>query len=254
MEAQTLTDATASHSETGESVEELLAYLTTESQRTRNQTKQLRYGIWSVLGFVILAAVFLGFAKGEWDATSILLMSGLFTAGIAMASTDKMKDAARQLAQYNDVRAVGAFVEALEWSEQDIVSLAESKLIELLPRLQASDTNLLNTEQRATLNQKLVTADSTFAKAILKAYEQVGDGAAIQAVEKLTSKAGTSPDVVEAAQACLPFLIERAKQQEQAQTLLRAANGSATAPEMLLRPANATLENQLETLLRPSQF
>ena len=217
----------------------------------------LKYGICSVVGLGVLGILTLGIVKGNWDVTSLICMSGVFGAGAAFASTDQMKNAARKLSSFNDVRAVGVFVEALDWTDsRDVVKLAEGKLLELLPQLQASDANLLNGEQRAILNRKLLTEESVFVRAILKAYEQIGDSAAIPIVERLArgeGKAWSDPALIESAKACLPFLQMRAKQQEQSQTLLRGSESNIIALETLLRPANATLETQPETLLRPTQ-
>ncbi len=249
-------DLLSANTEADENFEELLAYLQTESQRVRKQTKAIKYGVGVVGGLATISILTAGLLKGNWDFTTLICMSGLL-GGVAMASTDQMKSAARKLSRYNDVRAVGVLVEALEWTDsKDVVKLAEGKLLELLPQMQASDASLLHTEQRAILNCKLLTADNDFVKVILKAYEQIGDSAAMPFVEKLArgeGKSGSITEVVTAAKECLPFLVQRAKQQEQAQTLLRAASENTTAPETLLRPANATLETQPETLLRPTQ-
>ncbi len=236
--------------------DELLAYLKAETEKVKRQKKILNYTIWSVCGIGIGATLFAGILRGDWDMTSLISMSGLAGASATIALSDNGKKLARQLVRFDDVRMVGVFAEVLEAADKQIVALAETKLTELLPRLQASDAHLLNPEQRSILNKSLIQAESGFVKAILKAYEQIGDSTAIPFVEKLTrgeGKAGGDAEVVAAANACLPFLIQRAKQQEQSQTLLRASEGNAAAPENLLRPANATIETQPDTLLRPVQ-
>jgi len=237
-------------------VEPLLALLQIEAKKAKRQRTLVNW-IFGGAGLFLLSMFLLkGLKGGDWDFPNLWFLFYFGGSGAAYAYTNKHKNVTRALARFDDVRTVGAFVEALEFPDKDIVAMAEQKLTELLPRLQASDAYLLNKEQREILNRQLVKSDGLIVKAILSAYEQVGDSAAIPAVSKLArgeGKGGKMPLNVSAAIACLQFLEIRAKQQEQAQTLLRASESTATAPEMLLRPAHATTETQPETLLRPSQ-
>lgn len=235
-------------------VEPLLALLKVEAKKARQQRTVINW-IFGGAGLFLLSMFLLkGLKGGDWDFPNLWFFFYFGGSGAAYAYTNKQKNVTRALARFDDIRTVGAFVEALEFPDKDIVAMAEQKLTELLPRLQASDASLLNKEQREILNRQLAKSDGLIVKSILSAYEQVGDNAAIPAVSKLArgeGKGGKMPQYQSAAQSCLQFLEIRSKQQEQAQTLLRAANGNVTAPDMLLRPAHATADTQSETLLRP---
>ena len=119
--------------------------------------------------------------------------------------------------------------------------------VRLLPRLHASDFHLLNDIQRGLLRRALLGDDKPLTIAILKAWEQIGDGRDLPFVEKICS---FDREVMEAAKACLPFLLVRTEQQKVSRTLLRPAKMSTTS-DMLLRPATgqARMEEQ-EDLLR----
>lgn len=112
---QTQAETTALNTEPHEGIDELLAFLQTESQRIRKQTLSLKYAVASVAGLAIVSTMISGMLKGNWDFTTLVCFSGLL-GGVAMASTDKMKAAAIKLSQYNNVRAVGVLVEASEWT------------------------------------------------------------------------------------------------------------------------------------------
>ncbi len=176
----------------------------------------------------------------------------------AMAATEGQKKLVKQLAQYDDKRAVGPLIEALMYNDPATVAAAKTALTRLLPELRASDRHLLNTEQRAILNTQLlmrglkVTAgQSQLALSILTALGQVGDAGAFTTVEKVANGAGIGkdPSVRMAATECLPFLEEAARLEEASHTLLRASAPGAS-PEALLRPASSGPESHAEQLLR----
>ncbi len=161
--------------------------------------------------------------------------------------------------------------------EKSVRADVEEALIRLLPRLQASDAGLLNVEQRACLNKALNCGNETLIVAILRAYEQVGDAAALPYVESRARevppvapapqtvgtseriiqgllgtkiKASPSAQITQAAQACLPYLHERVESQRASQTLLRGASANEVAPDTLLRATQAHTDNAPEQLLR----
>lgn len=233
-------------------LEDLLSVIQEESKQ-----RKVRSRLAVIFACLIIAGGVVSLiARIKWGIKlQFVPLMGAFTAlTVALsAMSQKQKDTTKALAQFDDVRAVGAFAEALEVPEKDVVAVAERKLRELLPRLQASDAPLLDAQQRAILNKKLLTGNADLVLAILKAYEQVGDSTAVANVETLsrgTKKWDEASDVVQAARACLPFLQERLRRAEQEQTLLRASDGNQTAPETLLRPAAPTQDAQAETLLR----
>ena len=158
----------------------------------------------------------------------------------------------------NDIGSIGILVETLSWPNPELRDVAIKALVNLLPRLRASDTNRLSTSQRQALYGYLNMRDGDenvpFTIALLKALEQVGDKAAISYVNKLAEHiCGTHPElqVREAAIECLPYLRVCAENAHNIQTLLRASSGENTSPELLLRPASNSPAAQPEQLLRP---
>ncbi|HZP82120.1 MAG TPA: hypothetical protein VFB21_10805 [Chthonomonadaceae bacterium] len=155
---------------------------------------------------------------------------------------------------YNDVRLVGPLAEALKWPDPHIQSIAATALTRLLPRLRASDAGLLNASQRVGLCHALEGAKPDLILAILRAFEQVGDGSAAPFVERLARGKGAAARekrIQEAAQECLPYLQLLAAQERASQTLLRPAGIPDVPPESLLRPAASTPETDPQQLLRP---
>jgi len=178
----------------------------------------------------------------------------------------------------DNITLVGTLADALPGVTAEMSSLTNSEtnramrtaLTHLLPRLQASDARLLNTAQRARLNQELargrqalnpawdgtsrVEARAALDVAILKAWEQVGDEHALPIVQKLaaqSARTSAQKKVQQAAQSCLPYLEARAGEQRATQTLLRAADTPTESGNVLLRAAaSGTTQTDSTQLLR----
>jgi hypothetical protein len=174
-------------------------------------------------------------------------------------STARSKRALEHLKGVQDVRSIGFLIEGL--SGKELHAGVRELLTKLLPRLQASDASLLNEQHHALLIQTLKrkarkrffgwsVADTSFAVAVLKAWEQVGTGQALPLVEYLANHEADG-QVRHAARECLPFLMARSKQEDNEQTLLRATTEPQGTAEELLRPASGQLETASEQLLRP---
>ncbi len=175
-------------------------------------------------------------------------------AGIVIASVRGMRTN-RLLCCLDDVRLVGPLLDSvmlLSLDTQTNESLRRS-LSRLLPQLRASDKPHLLPHHITALNRELARCHSwkwesseglDYALAILKALEQVGDETSLPAVEKVlaTSK---NEKVREAAEACLPFLQQRAVMGKH--TLLRASNHNTAD---LLLPASGSIVHEPDTLLR----
>jgi hypothetical protein len=185
--------------------------------------------------------------KAVFHLNNLLLMSVLY-------KWSPKGKAGQVLAEQDDIRIVGALAEARSFPiAQEAVTQA---LIRLLPRMKASDAHLLNAEQKKALYTGLASTEEALILTILKSLEQIGDGSALPYVEKLaypSEKAKVSEEVQEAARACLPFLTERAAEEQNRSTLLRASDGITTQPGELLRPAAATEETDPKLLLRATQ-
>lgn len=169
-----------------------------------------------------------------------------------------VKPALEKLKRMQDVRSVGALINALTIPDQR--DSIKEVLTRLLPRLQASDAHLLSVPQQKLLCQALKQSalpkftlwpntERTFALAVLTALQQVGTEEAIPAVEYVAQTAREA-EVRLAAQTTLPYLRTRAEQQHNEQTLLRASAINETVAAELLRPASEQTETPPQQLLR----
>lgn len=233
------------------SFEELI-YLLHQERRQRKYAKihKIKRGVVLFLISLALHKLF------HWD---FLFNPGVLGGMIVSSAviSRREKDAALLLTRFDDVRAIGPLAEALEYKDREVPPIAARALIQLLPRLKASDASLLSPTQRACLNRALEGNDRALVLAILKAWEQVGTEDAIKIVQNLSYgrlNAGRYPDVASAARECLPSLRASAQRHRLGADLLRAANGHQTLPETLLRPARpGGSDLPEEQLLRPHE-
>lgn len=193
-------------------------------------------------------------------ASSYALMMGVLI--VTLRPFKNARKAAGKLALLEDVRTIPLLIDAWNFEDQRLRAVVTEALTNLLPRLQASNADLLTHNQRSQLCKMLrVPADNVLYQdvfdlirgkrsdwradlqvAILKAFEQVGDGRCLSIVQSLAEDAARSPGqkrVRSAAQECLPFLQARSAHEQASQTLLRASNAHETGPDVLLRPAVA---------------
>ncbi len=230
---------------------EVIALLRVEGQKRRRcRALTLSFSAGIMLLFLVLAA----FKHNPMFITMYGSYSSLIV--VALAASQKQKSASIALARFDDVRAIGPLAEALEFRDKTVTPIAAQALKRLLPRLQASDSPLLNAAQRACLNRALNGKDAELTIAILKAWEQVGDESAISPVKRLTEGIGRGARnsmVVAAAQECLPFLFQSASRQQVGSQLLRAADEIIAPFDDLLRPAMPRPSSDpTEQLLRPT--
>jgi hypothetical protein len=253
-QATLLTEHTPMESE---EVEQLLATLEKEALKRKRRNKLIVGGILAFYGLMILIYIVVGIETGKFHSeflSQLATMSGVF--GAVAAATQGQKKAAKELAQFEDIRAVGPLAEALEYQDKGLRSEAEAALIRLLPRLQASDAGHLNEDQRKCLHRALYCKNTSLVLAILKALEQVGDEKALPYVEKLAegrTRRSRDRQIQADAASCLPYLKQRAEESRSRQTLLRAASALDTPADILLRPVMASADTPSEELLRPSQ-
>ena len=168
----------------------------------------------------------------------------------------------RKQAQQRDIKAVGLLAEALSWPEIDLQYEAASALIVILPLLKANHSALLSAQQRECLHRLLTLSNareqSDLIVAILQAFQQVGDTAAIPYVEQLanaTPRSAQERKVVAEAQECLPYLKLCAGNNAASHSLLRPSSMTDLAAEdNLLRAVRENPETRSEQLLRPGDF
>jgi hypothetical protein len=171
----------------------------------------------------------------------------------------KHRRLAKDLEEIDDIREIGKVVDALALPDPSIIVSLRPTLIRLLSKIKASDTALLDLDQRTLLygilKMEQARTHADLQVAILRALEQIGDAGALPAVQALASaKAQTARQrrVQEEAQNCLSALMENAGQADQSWRLLRPSQAPSEAAEMLVRPAAST-STLPELLLRPTE-
>jgi hypothetical protein len=242
-------------------VKGLLATL--EEERKTHQAPGMRQFFLSLAWLTVTpGSAFLGlkqWAAGDWVGAMMWgVLCAISTQLHRFTLSPKQMELAQKLIDAKDVQAVGPLAEMLEWPDVDCRRQAEIALTVLLPLVKASDTSLMTAKQKAALYPFLRPSETRrhwqLQLAILSAFEQIGDEAAIPLVTALADMRAASPvhqRVKERAETCLPFLSERAKQTRESQTLLRGSSMTTAAPETLLRPAHQSSETDPQQLLRP---
>ena len=226
------------------------------------QRLRMRSRIWLAVSIVAgLAALIDGETSPHGTPTFYVLNIGYSLVVSAILALPVVRIQARLrranalLAKVDDVRAIGPLIESLHSSDRDTCQSAEWALRHLLPRLKATDANLLNERQRESLFRALAITHADFVLAALKALEQIGDEKAIEHVHRLVDglgKAGKVPRVQKAAADCLAFLRVKAQRDQENRTLLRPATGADSEGTHLLRPAGSVPDVPPELLLRAS--
>ncbi len=123
-------------------------------------------------------------------------------------------------------------------------------LRQALPVLQSEHYGLLNLQAIPNLCRLLYQPDESLVLEVIEALGKIGDGSALHPV-KWVAERGRTQQIREAAQAILPILEERHRQEQDPQILLRPTAGFST-PDTLLRAAQAKPETGSEHLLRVS--
>lgn len=247
--------------------EDLLAILQNESEARGKRRRAVNRVVFGYLGiaFVLLSAIIIVSAlTGEWMLldnllSAILSFASIFSLFAFYAANKNEKRAALQAAQYDDVRFVGPFLEAMHFQDTKLKNSVTERLTTLLPRIKASDSDLLNADQRFCLYKSLFAnvkpkPNKPYLLAALGAIAQIGDDKALPFVEPFYLEgmiAVTGQEVFEAAYECRTTLKERAEADRKNNLLLRPAATSCD-PEVLLKPVGAPQEADAVQLLRAS--
>jgi hypothetical protein len=204
-------------------------------------TNGLIFGFFSSLLSMILAPVWIAYKAAEQRA------------------------ALDELTRYTSPAAIGPLMEATKHLTHNQTRLAlNSTLVEALSKLKASDSSLMPGETRQRLYRSLASFDANakqasdfprdidYWMALLHAVEQVGDGRAVPALEKVVKATYRMPLQVqfqEAARHSLNTL--RARLDDTGEGLLRASVGSVEA-NGLVRPSVEAGPSEQKALLRPA--
>ena len=145
----------------------------------------------------------------------------------------------QRLSEAWDPRAVGVLAVVAQERDVELSHQAQQALINLLPRVRASDGGFVDAEGMKALINLLREDYDELRLALLKALEQIGDERAISLVMDLRDSPRINLDVRQAAAECLPALENRVRSARESATLLRASSAvnPADAPVVLLRPA-----------------
>ena len=237
------------------SLDELLAMLAEERKKTlkRRRAAKIFLSLYLSLFVVMLIGTL---TRGLHGVGGIFNGFGSFTGMIVgmYAATNTQKKGVQALAEFEDIRAAPRLIEMLEYNDNALKTDAATLMVNLLPKLQASDAPMLTPEHHAILNRLLAgkvtlagkdkalvaTSTAQLLTAILTALQQVGTESSLPVVTELDEGKGRAkqfPEVQVAARECLPFLQSRVENQRQTQTLLRASDGNRTPADMLLRAA-----------------
>lgn len=167
----------------------------------------------------------------------------------------RLTDLCALLDRIDDVRAVGALIDAMGGG-QDLSFAPVPLLIRLLPQLKPEDAGLLSGRNRTLLNNMLQThyAEShpDFVLAILKGMEQVGDSQTAERIRRLSETFATTPHLLRicvAARKSLIMLEARLEREGRQGVLLRPSRKPDEAA-LLLQPARAEPQPAPEQLVR----
>ena len=223
-----------------QSVEEMIRRLGIEiaQARRRRTGRQIRIGLYITFIAMMMWATHWRFAGNWW--LWLWIGSGLWAADRTIGRRLKTVS---ELGQAGDPRAVGVLAIAAHDAERAVREPARQALLRLLPHVRADHAADITPPQMNALLELAFQSESAMQIAVLKAFEQIGDGRAVPVVHNLTFS--QHPQVREQAKTCLPFLNERARRAEQSATLLRGTANPAqiASPRELLRPVNASADN-----------
>lgn len=170
------------------------------------------------------------------------------------AAKRRLKNATTLLQRSPAPSAITALIEAMEVGDATTARLAEESLALLLPRLQAEDGTQLHTRHHACLHRALHGYNSTLIRAILQAFETVGDQRDVNPIKRLTACPvwiAENDHIRADARRCLAVIQERMEIRREEETLLRAPAVSISPETGLLQPAANNPPIEASFLLRP---
>jgi hypothetical protein len=197
------------------------------------------------LACYVLAAMTLSYGVGQIREKILFRRRSQVTSvslGENIAALHELKD----VAFASDILYAYTYLE-----ERDPILAAA--VVRILGRVKASDRHLFDNEVQTTLRSALNTSQVPEVRmAVIEALFQVGDGEAYKAVEPILASpvCRENPESLrERAREILPELLNRAKEAEATNKLLRPAT---TEEEKLLRPAGNSATDEAQ-LLRPTE-
>jgi len=157
---------------------------------------------------------------------------------------------------------IGTLLKLLDDDDKHVRSAARDALVLLLPALSEEEAEAAFYRDHARAMARIVESDSRAVEnrplivAILAALVAFGGEPFLAPVERLAFGRGPGPDpeIAAAAAHCLPYLSQRAKQQQSHSALLRGAS-APTLPDAgdLVRAASSAYGPNPADLLRPGE-
>ncbi|MEP6755769.1 MAG: hypothetical protein ABJA67_09730 [Chthonomonadales bacterium] len=190
---------------------------------------------------------------------SLLLMSFINLFGLTRASSFEHKQAAKALAEIEDINSVGVLIEAWEpltpkYEDIERNALIEQALQTLLPQLNENNKNLIDSLQRECLYTMLGKSTFRLTMPIVKCLGKIGDEGSIRPLKKFIGRDHNNPQEYanrEIAREMLAAVKARVEKQREADTLLRPSSASDRPTDRYLRPAEHA-ESESDSLLRPA--
>lgn len=261
-----------------EEVEALLAIVRKESDRTHRRRRAYRILTTICLTFgiplLLFAIVMMITSLATGDASRAGLygsligtLGGTLGGGVLggfsflLVPTPLLQLATRSLAKLNDVRVVGPLLDLISSRIIDFQTryATATALMNLLPKLQMGDRNILMDRQLDALYHSLRRShpekETELVITYLDAIGKVGGSHALPHLERLIQTPGDSENIhriQQKARETLTALEARIKQERQGMSLLRPAESPDNPAETLLRPAQGAAPANPQVLLRAS--
>jgi len=212
------------------------------------------------MGFIFLGA--LGQSTGLLVyflvTAATVISTTLVGSGISGAiASQRKKRLAECITDIDDLNALPALIELLEFTNPAVRSAILPPITRLLSRLRSSDAYLLGFIHRTALARTLNTPRSqklpaAFFVSVLQAFEQIGDSQVLPTVSWLAQgkgAAGNQPEIQLAAQTCQTHLQEQVRRHQAPYLLLRPSSLAPSA-HALLRPVVTAPDSAPHELLR----
>jgi hypothetical protein len=218
----------------------------------------LFYGAYAALFVLASLAQYFGMQVPLLSGMAVLIPVGLIGIGISRAKVGRRrKRLAECITDIDDLNALPALIELLEFTNPAVRSAILPPITRLLSRVRTSDAYLLGFIHRTALARVLSTPrarqlPAPFFVSVLQAFEQIGDSQVLPTVSWLAQGKGAAadnPTIQEAAQTCLTHLQEQLRRHQAPYLLLRPSS-LAESSHALLRPVVSAPDSAPHELLR----
>ncbi len=180
----------------------------------------------------------------------------LVAAGLGAATSKRAKRAARELLEFDDVRAIGPLAEMFHTQDQELRGAIRPVLLRLLPMATSTLKTEISREQAHSLARAITGEDMDLSIAIIHGLGRFGTGTSlpdIRAIAEWQETFGNQKVLQRAAQEVLPALEQAARDEALRMSLLRPSSSPDAPEQVLLRPVGPYTTVDETQLLRPAQ-